>query len=68
MLNNYFSTEIPQICQDILIGCIASLLFCFAMIFIADSSKNEKMMTSILITGGIIFVLMIITVIISFIL
>ena len=68
MFNNYFSTEIPQICQDILIGCIISLLFCFAMIFIADSLKNEKMMTSILITSGIIFILMIIVVIISFIL
>lgn len=68
MLNNYFGIEIPQICQDILIGCIISLLFCFAMIFIADSSKNEKMMTSILITSGVIFILMIIVVIISFIL
>ena len=68
MLNNYFSIEIPQICQDILIGFIISILFCSVIIFIADSLKNEKMMTSILITSGIIFILMIITVIISFIL
>lgn len=68
MLNSYFSIEIPKICQDILIGLIISLLFCSIMIFIADSLKNEKMMTSILITSGVIFILMIIVVIISFIL
>lgn len=68
MLNSYFSIEIPKICQDILIGLIISLLFCSVVIFIADSLKNEKMMTSILITSGIIFILMIINVIISFIL
>ena len=68
MLNSYFSIEIPKICQDILIGLIISLLFCSVAIFIADSLKNEKMMTSILITSGIIFILMIIVVIISFIL
>lgn len=68
MLNSYFSIEIPKICQDIFIGLIISLLFCSVMIFIADSLKNEKMVTSILITSGIIFILMIINVIISFIL
>lgn len=68
MLNNYFGIEIPQICQDIFIGLIISLLFCSVVIFIADSLKNEKMMTSILITSGIIFILMIINAIISFIL
>ena len=68
MFNNYFGIEIPQICQDILIGCIISILFCSVIIFIADSLKNEKMMTSILITSGIFFILMIIVVIISFIL
>lgn len=68
MFNSYFSIEIPKICQDIFIGLIISLLFCSVVIFIADSLKNEKMMTSILITSGIIFILMIITMIISFIL